>query len=314
MPAVVAVGEGISAVDDSVREHAVAPCEGVAQPAGGRPGFLLYEEFDSAGESFSHLHIVLPVRGIPEEGGAVAVFQDIVHPFPVSFQRELPSGDAAIVSTHGYLVGGDGFDLVGDGHPEVDGQGDLRGREQMHVLGHARVGGLCRPVAREVVLCAHPRLQRPVGLAHGVEQGGVQAGIQGEPVPDADVILRINRHLMSVEDGVAAGGEACVDLNVGLIAFKYISSQRFRDESMVHVLRAEFHQMPGGRGVVEVYLGRQIPHSGVVVDGVDILALHSVVHIHVLDVEADLHLVASVGDGGVREEFAVEDVVPAECG
>ena len=147
VPAVVAVGEGLSSVYHAVRENAVAPCEGVSQPAGGGPGLLLNKEFHSAGTAFPHLHIVLPVRGIAEEGGAVAVFQDIMHPLVVALQRELPSGDAVVVGPERHLVGGNGLYLVGDRHPEVDGQGNLRRREQMYVLRHTRVGGLGGPVS-----------------------------------------------------------------------------------------------------------------------------------------------------------------------
>ena len=92
-----------------------------------------------------------------------------MHPLVVALQRKLPSGDAVVVGPERHLVGGNGLYLVGDRHPEVDGQGNLRRREQMYVLRHTRVGCLGGPVLREDVLGAHSRLQRPVGFAHSVE-------------------------------------------------------------------------------------------------------------------------------------------------
>ena len=115
-----------------------------------------------------------------------------------------------------------------------------------------------------------------------------------------------------MENIVAAGGKGSIYLNVRCFALIHISSKGLGDESVVHVLRPELHQMFWRRGIIEVYLSGQVPHSGMIIEIVDVPALHAVIHIHLVHLVTDHHLVAGVGDGGVREECIVENVVPAQ--
>ena len=82
----------------------------------------------------------------------------------------------------------------------------------------------------------------------------------------------------------------------------------------MHQFRSEFHQVFRNRRIVEVDLGSKVPHAGVVSQLEDFLfAYHSRLQLF-LDVGAYMHPVTGIGQGGVGEEFAREDMVPAQPG
>ena len=122
----------------------------------------------------------------------------------------------------------------------------------MHVLRHPGITGLRSETVSGGVLGREPGLQVEIRLVVGVEEGYIQAGIDGEMIAERDVILDPGRQIVAV----VAGGASVLEflLVIGFIPRILDSNagERLGPENMVDVLRAELDQVAGLRDVIEV--------------------------------------------------------------
>ena len=146
MSAVVFGGEGFAivqllprAVEEAV---GVAPC--VAEPSGQPAEVFLCKEFNAVGPAATHAHLLFPALRAAPERGAVLVFKQVVHIFVISLDGEVEGVHEVIEETSGHLVGVHGLDVRRDGYPEVGGQRDGGGAEEVEILGHVGVAHLGR--------------------------------------------------------------------------------------------------------------------------------------------------------------------------
>ena len=183
----------------------------------------------------------------------------------------------------------------------------------MDVLRHPGVGGFGRPVLCEVHLCAHARLQGPVGLTLRPEEGGMQARIQRHAAAQPDIVLDIQVGFVADLGGVALHVDGGVQLDGAAGNLLGKGGQGFRNEGVEGVFGPELNLLGRGGGVVEIDLRHPVAHARTVVK-IILVVVDGSVRLNFLgdQVRPHLHLVAVVGDRRVRKEFRIHHMVPAE--
>ena len=200
-------------------EDAVGVAPGVADPAGELAYVALDEELDTVAPPTPHADFVLPADGAAPEGGAVAVFHEVVHIFVVALDREVGDAAPAVHRARRHLMGLHGFDPRGHGHPEVGGKADGGVGEQVHILRHPRVAHLEREVGRDEETSAQSRLDGGVELMLHIEAAEVHAAVYLHRIGDAPIVLDVGVELLGVHDALPYDGvhivlylDACVVL------------------------------------------------------------------------------------------------------
>lgn len=177
--AVVFGGEGFAVVERlaGAVEEAVGVAPGVAEPAGEAAKVFLGEELDAVGPATAHADFVFPALRAAPEGGSVFVFEQVVHAFVVALDGEIERIEEVVEEAGGHLVGVHGSDVGSDGYPEVGGQGDGGGAEEVEVLGHVGVAHFGREAVVDEVAAAEAGLEGGVELALDSESGEVEADV-----------------------------------------------------------------------------------------------------------------------------------------
>ena len=295
------------AVEDA---HGAAP--GVGHPAGELAEVALGEELDAVAVAVAGDDEVLPVVAAAEEGGAVFVFYEVGHALVVAFHREVGNAAEAVEEARGHLVALHGHDLLGDGHPEVGGQADARGGEEVYVLLHPGVAGLDGEAFGEHHAAADAGLQRGVEGVANLEAAGVDAGVDLDGVADAPVVFGEEGHLVGHDLG---GG----DLDGGVEGAVHLERVVVVDFAVGHlgaepVAREVGAVLDGVRwmgGVVKVEARREVLYARTVVAG-DGGGAPVGVGAGLLKAAYDVVVILGVGHLHVHEGLGGELVVPAQ--
>ena len=206
--AVVFGGEGFAVVERlaGAVEETVGVAPGVAEPAGEAAKVFLGEELDAVGPATAHADFVFPALGAAPEGGSVFVFEQVVHAFVVALDGEVERVEEVVEEAGGHLVGVHGSDVGSDGYPEVGGQGDGGGAEEVEVLGHVGVAHFGREVVVDEVAATETGLEGGVELALDSEASEVETEVDFEAVVDAPVVLGIGADFVGGDAALAEGG------------------------------------------------------------------------------------------------------------
>ena len=306
--AVVFGGEGFTVVERlaGAVEETVGVAPGVAEPAGEAAKVFLGEELDAIGPATAHADFVFPALRAAPEGGSVFVFEQVVHAFVVALDGEVERVEEVVEEAGGHLVGVHGRDVGGDGDPEVGGQGDGGGAEEVEVLGHVGVAHFGREAVVDEVAAAEAGLEGGVELALDSEAGEVEAEVDFEAVVDAPVVFGIGADFVGGDAALADGGvDGC-----GFV-FDFFHAEGLGGEVVEDVVGAEFDGVVGGGGVVEVGTGEEVAYAGVEVEGVAIVVVAELVDIFLGD--GEVAAVAGECTTEVHEELGGELVVPAKA-
>jgi len=241
---------------------------GVAEPAGEVAYLALDEEFDAVAATLAAVDEVLPVLTATEEGGAVLVLNEVVHVLVVGLDRELGNTGEGVVDTQSHLVGGHGIHTVGHRHPEVGGQGDAGGGEEVHILRHAGIACFDRKVGRDEHTSGEAWLDGTIGGVMNAEGTEVETIVEFDSLGDGPVVLDIADKLVG---GNGAGHDAGVDLQ-GLV---HLDGIEVVDAGVGHLGRepvargvdAELDGMLGRGRIIEVRAQRHLANARIVVAG-----------------------------------------------
>ena len=181
----------------------------------------------------------------------------------------------------------------------------------MDILGHPGISGLEGQPGISRELGRNPRLKAPVGTALRVEHGQMDSGIDCQVLPEAEIILGIERQFMtSVNLLRIREMQGRIHLHLAALHLPVDGGHPLGDEGMPGVFRTEFHQMAGRWIIVEVHPGAQVADSGMVVQVIAVRRLDTVLDLGFGGSGIHHHVVPVVRYGGVGEQFAVEYVVP----
>ena len=119
-------------------------------------------------------------------------------------------------------------------------------------------------------------MQTPVSSPFCVEHGKVYSRVEGQMLSDAEVILGIERQLMtSIFFLRVCEMDGSVNLDLSSVDFPVHSRHTLRDEGVPEIFSTEFNKVFWGRGIVKVRPDSEITYSGVVVEVVAAGGLHA---------------------------------------
>ena len=288
------------AVEEAV---GMAPC--VAEPAGQPAEVFLCKEFYAVGPSPTHAHLLFPSLRAAPERGAVLVFKQIVHILVVALDGEVEGVHEVVEEASGHLVGVHGLDVRRDGYPEVGGQRDGGGAEEVEILGHVGVAHLGRELVIDEVTPTEAGLETGVEFALYIESGEVEAEVHFEMVVDAPVVFGVGHHFVGAHSALAYS-----PLFVGSIVFRFHAG-RFGGEVVEDVVGAELNGMVGSGCVVEIDTSQNVANAGLEDKGEGVLVV--VVSVLVFFGHLEVAAVAGVGSADVHEELGCELVIPAQA-
>ena len=289
--------------------HRAAP--GVAHPAREVPYLALRQHLDTVAPSTARHDEILPVLAAAEEGGAVLVLDEVIHIFVVGLDAEVGDAADAVEDAAGHLVALHRLHPVGHRHPQVGGQRDAGGGEQVHILAHPGIAHLERQVGREHHATRHTGLQRGIEGALHTEGAEVEAVVDLESFGEAPVVLHEGHHLVSrhgAADDSAIHLEGAVHLNAVVVV--HTAASHLGLEPMACKPGTITHAVVGIGGKVKVDARRRLTDAGTIVAldgrGTGVARLHQL-----LDIPHDSVLVLRVGTREVHEQLGRELVVPA---
>ena len=151
--AVVDIGEPAAVVDTSVRDTALAPRQGVRQPAGKTARRLLHQPLGPIGPADAGRDGLLPLVRPREHQAVVPEFQDVPQVLVIDFRRQAPAGDAGIIHAHRPLVRFLGRNPVRHRNPDVRREVHAGKGKTVDILSHPGIAGLERPGIRDGPAC-----------------------------------------------------------------------------------------------------------------------------------------------------------------
>ena len=265
--AVIFCREGFAVVEllAGAVEESVGVAPSVAEPAGEFANCFLGKEFHTVSPAAAHADFIFPTLGVAPEGGTVFVLEQVVHVFVVSFDRKVEGVEEVVEKSGCHLVGVHRSDMGGDRNPEVGGEGDGRGAEEVEILGHVGVADFGRELVAEEVAAAETWLEGGVEFVLNGETGKVETEVDFEMVVDTPVVLEVDHGFVCADIALSDDG---VDGGCFFTVVGFFDACCFGGEVVEDIARAEFNSVVGGRGIVEVGIGGEVADAGIETHGV----------------------------------------------
>ena len=100
----------------------------------------------------------------------------------------------------------------------------------------------------------------------------MKSGVQGQAAADTDIILDIQAGLMAHLLGVALHADGGVYLDDTPHHLVGIGSERFRDEGVVGIIRAELDLLGRRRSIIEIDFRHPVAHAGSIVELIPVVS------------------------------------------